>query len=251
MGVSADAAAGSASGLATVVDTIAAPAVAFERQRTAPTWGWAAILATILVLIGVYLQGPAARHAGAQQTRHMLSANTSMASMSDAQKQQMVERASRPSPFAYIGALIGVFLAVLLNALILLAGNAAGRGQANFKQLWCGSMNIAVPTLGLGAIVLGIITTVRGADSFSNTLQVAASVPSVASIVPASSPPVLAFLASVSVFTIWGFILNSMMLRITGKTSASIAYTFAAIVLVLGALFAAGGAAFGQKFGMF
>lgn len=249
MGVSVPVAA-KTSGLSTVIDTIASPNEAFERQRTAPTWGWAVLIAIVLLMAGAYLQGPAMRHASLMQTQHMLANNPMYASISDAKKQQIEARAGAPSPWAYGGAAIGLFLTVLLNALVMLLGNAVGRGQATFKTLWCGSMNIAVPTLGLGGIVLGVITTMRGADAFSNTLQIAQAMPSLAMLAPKAGVVAEAFLAGVSVFTIWGFFLNAAMLRVSGKTSPAVAYTFAAIVLLLGALFVAAGAAFTQKIGM-
>ncbi|HEU5480738.1 MAG TPA: hypothetical protein VFU90_12920, partial [Candidatus Tumulicola sp.] len=71
MGVSAPAAA-KTGGLSTVVDTIAAPADAFERLRTMPTWGWALIVAIVLMVIGTVLQLPAQHHAATSQVQHMV-----------------------------------------------------------------------------------------------------------------------------------------------------------------------------------
>lgn len=247
MGVSTPIAA-TANGLSTVVDTIAAPADAFDRQRTAPTWGWALILALVLMLIGAYLQGPAARHVAVATTQKMMATSTLFANATDEQKRQALERAGKPSAFSYAGPVIGLFIAVFFNTIILLLGNAIGRGQADFKRLWCGSMNIAVPTLGIGAIVLGVITTVRGAGSFESGLALAQAVPSLATFVHGSAVT-SAFLSSISIFTLWGFYLNATMLRVTAKTGPAIAYTFAAIVLLLGALFAAGGVAIAHNFG--
>lgn len=248
MGVSAPAAA-QANGLSTVVDTIAAPGEAFERQRTAPTWGWALIVAVVLMIAGAYLQGPAARHAAVAATQKMMASSTLFANATAEQKQKAIDRAGKPNAFSYLGPLIGLFLAVFFNTIIMLLGNAVGRGQADFKRLWCGSMNIAVPTLGLGAIVLGVITTLRGADSFDSTLALARAVPSLGMLVPHAGAVLVAFLSSISVFTLWGFFLNATMLRVTAKTSAGVAYAFAGLVLLLGALFAAGGVALAHNFG--
>lgn len=248
MGVSAPAV--QSNGLSTVVDTIASPAEAFERQRTAPTWGWALVVAIVLMLIGAYLQGPAARHAAVASTQKMMASSTLFANMSDAQKQQAVERAGKQSVFTYVGPVIGLFIAVFFNTIILLLGNAIGRGQADFKRLWAGSMNIAVPTLGIGAIVLGVITMMRGADAFDSTLALVRAVPSLAMLVPGGSAVLVAFLSGISIFTLWGFFLNATMMRVTAKTSPAIAYTFATIVLLLGALFAAAGVALAHNFGM-
>lgn len=249
MGVSAPAAS-KANGLSTVGNVFTAPGEAFETLRIAPTWGWAVALAIVLMCAGAFLQGPAARHAGVAQVQHMIATNPMYASVSDAQKQQIVERAGKPSIFVYAGVIVTLFIAVLLNTVILLIGNAVGRGQADFKRLWCGSMNIAVPTLGVGAVVLGIIVAMRGPDAFSNAFQIAQAVPSLGMLAPASNPVLATFLSAVSVFTLWGFFLNAAMLRVMGKTSPAVAYTFAAIVLILGAFAAAGGAAFSHRMGM-
>lgn len=249
MSVSAPVAA-KANGLSTVIDTIAAPAEAFERLRQAPTWGWAVTITIVLMMLGAYIQGPTARHVAVLQTQRFMNTSTIAANMSAEQKQKAIENSGKTSPFSYIGPLVALFFAVFFNALILLAGNAAGRGQADFKRLWCGSMNIAVPTLGLGAIVLGVITVLRGPDSFSSAMSMAQAVPSLGMLAPHAPATTAAFLSAISVFTVWGFFLNATMMRVMAKTSPGIAYTFAGIVLLLGALLSAGGVALARNFGM-
>jgi hypothetical protein len=229
-----------ASGLSTVVNTVAAPSEAFETLRAAPTWGWACLIAIILLAIGTYLQGPATRHAGAAQTQRMMATSSLFANLTPAQKTAAIDRAKKPSPWAYLFVVFTLFIVAVLNTLMTLIGNAIGKGQADFKRLWAGSMNIAVPTLGLGAIVLGIITTLRGADSFNNSIDIATATPSLAYIMPHGSPGLTVFLAGFSIFTIWGLFLNATMLRVMAKTSARFAYTYAALITVLGALLAAG-----------
>jgi len=243
-------AAAKSSGLSTVVNTIASPSEAFETLRTAPTWGWALIIAIVLMFIGAYLQGPATRHAGVTQAQQMMATSSFFAALTPAQKQQAIARAGQPSPWPYVGLIVVLFIAVFFNALILLIGNAVGRGQADFKRLWAGSMNIAVPTFGLGSVVLGIITMLRGPDAFNSNLDVVRAMPSLAYLAPHVSAATGAFLASISVFTLWGLFLNATMLRVTGRTSAGAAYGFAALVTLIGALFAAGGVAMLHNFGM-
>lgn len=233
MGVSAPAV--QANGLPTVVDTIASPTEAFERQRTAPTWGWALLICVVLMIAGALLQAPAARHAAVGQIQHMLG-NPKFATLSDAQKQQMIANAGKPSLLTYAGPAVWLLVAVLFNTLFMLLGNLAGRGQADFKRLWCGSMNIAVPTLGIGAVALGIITMLRGADSFNSSAALAQAVPGLGMLVPHAGIVFGTFLAGINIFAVWGFFLNATMLRVTGKTNAAVAYIFAGIVLILGAM---------------
>jgi hypothetical protein len=248
MGVDSSAAAVK-NGLPTVVDTIAAPKDAFERLSIAPTWGWALVVVLVLMLIGAYLQAPAARHVAVVATQRMMATSTIMANVPAEKKQQAIENAGKPSVFTYAGPVVALFIAVFFNTVILLLGNAVGRGQADFKRLWCGSMNIAVPTLGLGAIVLGVITMLRGPSAFDSSLSLAAAVPSLGMLAQHAPAATRAFLSAISVFTIWGFFLNALMMRVMAKTSGGIAYTFAAVVLLLGALFAAGGVALAHNFG--
>lgn len=248
MGVSAPAATNSG-GLSTVVDTIAAPADAFERLQAMPTWGWALIVAIVLLLVGTYLQLPAQHHAATAQAQRMV-AGPLFANATAEKKQAAIANAGKTTVFTFLGPIIMLFIAAFFNTLFMLIGNAAGRGQANFKTLWCGSMNIAVPTLGIGAIVLGVITMIRGASSFDSSLALAQAVPSLGMLVPHGNPAVVAFFSAISVFALWGFFLNATMLRVTAKTSPAIAYTFATLVLVLGALFAGGGVAMAHKFGV-
>jgi hypothetical protein len=91
---------------------------------------------------------------------------------------------------------------------------------------------------------------VRGADSFDNASAMAQSMPSLAMLLPHGSAMTVAFLSGISIFTLWGLFLNATMLRVTAKTGAGVAYAFACIVLLLGALTAAGGFALMHSFGM-
>jgi hypothetical protein len=229
-----------ANGLSTVTNTIAAPSDAFETLRVAPTWGWACLIAIILMAIGSYLQGPATRHAGVVQTQRMMATSSLFANFTPEQKQAAITRAGKASPFSYLFVIVTLFIVVFLNTLMTLIGNAIGKGQADFKRLWAGSMNIAVPTLGLGAIVLGIITMLRGPDAFNSSMDIATAMPSLAYILPHGSIVAATFLAGFSIFTIWGLFLNATMLRVTAKTSPGFAYGFAALITVLGALLATG-----------
>lgn len=237
------------SGLVSVLDTVVAPQEAFERMRATPTWGWALVVALALMVAGAFLQDPAVRHVKVIATQHFMTTSSLAANLTAAQKDQAIANASKPSMFTYVTPVITLFIAVFFNTIILLLGNAVARGQADFKRLWCGSMNIAVPTLGLGAVVLGVITTVRGPGAFDSSLAMAKALPSLALLVPNGSAAVIAFLSGISIFTLWGLYLNATMMRVTAKTSAGAAYAFAALIMLLGAALAAGGVAIAHNFG--
>lgn len=228
-----------ANGLSTVLNTIVAPSEAMETLRVAPTWGWACVVAIVLLVIGTFLQGPAARHAGVAQVQHLMTTSSFFANLTPQQKQAAIDRAGQPSPFPYLTQAVALFFIVFFNTLFTLIGNAVGKGQADFKRLWAGSMNIAVPTFALGTIVVGIITTLRGADAFNSTADIARAMPSLAYLMPNASPALTVFLVGISVFSLWGLFLNATMLRVTGRTSPGVAWTFAALITILGALVAA------------
>jgi hypothetical protein len=249
MGVSAPVAA-KANGLSTVVNTIAAPAEAFETLRESPTWGWALIVALVLMLLGTYILQPAQLHAGQASMQQAVNSSTLFANMTAAQKQRIIDNAGKPNPVSYAGVVLGFFIAVFCNTLVMLIGNAAGGGQADFKRLWCGSVNIAVPTLGIGTIVWGAIARMRGPDSFNSSIDLSRAMPSIGTFVSHGSPALITFLTGISIFTVWGLYLNATMLQRTAKTSPAVAYVFAGLVLILGALISAGMMAIAHGNGM-
>lgn len=239
-----------ANGISTVVNTIAAPNEAFDTLAAAPTWGWALLIAIVLMLVGTYIEAPAARHTAVAATQRMVQTNPYFASQSAEQKQKIIDRAGKTSLFSYVMPIVVLFIAVLFNTLFMQIGNAVGKGAATFKTLWAGSMNIAVPTIGLSLLVTGIITMLRGADSFNSQGDLARAVPGLSMLAPHSAPAVGGFLAGITLFSLWGAFLNSTMLQRTGKVSPAIAWTFAAIVLLLGGALGAAAALIGAKFGM-
>jgi len=224
------------SGLTTVVDTIAAPKTAFERLREAPTWGWALIIVLALMAIGYFLQMPASQHAGVTMIQHVVANNPQM---SDAQKAKMIAGAQHPNIIGGIfGIAFSVFLIVLINTLVTLIGNALGKGQADFKRLWCASMNIAVPTVGIVSILLGVITMMRGAESFSSPLDLQMALPGLQMLVPGVTGATRVFLGAFNVGTLWGLFLNATMLMTLARVGKGVAWGTAAAVLLVGAAFA-------------
>ena len=239
-----------ASGLSTVLNVIAAPREAFAALRLVPTWGWAFIIAAILMIAGTALEAPAARHVGVAQIQRMQATNPMFAQMSDQKKQAMIDRARKPSIVGLFFAPVILLLFVLLNTVFMLVGNAVGRGSADFKRLWSGSMNIAVPTVGLGALVTGLIVMLRGADTFGSQTEMMRAMPGLGMLPLGGSPALTTMLATISIFSVWGLFLNATMLQTTAGTSKGVAWGFAALVLVLAALASGGFAMVGQNFGV-
>jgi len=220
-------------GLKTAFDTVVAPKDAFERLRSRPTWGWACLIAIVLLVGGYALQRPAQLHAAIGTLQHMMATNSFFSSLTDAQKQRAIENASHPAAvqtaLGYAGVLVSLFIAVLINSVVLLIANVAARGSADF------SMNVAVPTFGLNYVVLGIICLALGADHFQTTGDVVRALPGVATIFPEVRGPLGGFLMGINVFTLWGFALNVTMMRVLAGVRGAAGWIAPLVVLLGGA----------------
>jgi hypothetical protein len=228
------------SGLKTALDIVVAPRDAFASLKAAPTWGWACTIAIILMLVGYFMQRPAQLHAAVGTLQHMMATNSLFANMTDEQKQKAIENAQHPGPastaFAILGIVFSLFGAALLNTVVLLVGSVAARGTAGFNRLWAGSMNIAIPTFGLNYVVLGAVCLILGADHFQNTGDMLRAAPGLAMLAPGVHGMALGVLCGLNVFTIWGFILNVMMMREVAGAKGASAWIAPLVVLLGGAL---------------
>lgn len=237
-----------ADGLKTALDIVVAPKEAFERLRSAPTWGWACIIAIVLLVAGYALQRPAQLHAAVGTLQHMMATNSLFSSMSDEQKQKALDNASHPSAIqtaiGVLGVLVSLFVAALINAVVLLVANAVAHGTADFRRLWAGSMNIAVPTFGLNYVVLGIICVALGADHFQTSGDLLRSVPGLAMLFPGMRGTVGGFLMGINIFTLWGFALNVMMMRTMAGVGGAVAWIAPLLILLGGACIIAASSGF-------
>lgn len=232
----------STSGLQTVIDTILVPATAFERLRTVPTWGWALVISIVCYAAASFLITPAIIHGFQSQWPAMVANDPRMATMTPEQQQRGLAITVMFMQYAWLFSIIGVPLAVLLTAVIMLIFNAIGHGSASFASLWAAAANIAVPSMAIGGIVLAIIVSLRGAASFNSTLAVTTALPSLAWIVPGAAPKLTAFLGTLSIFQIWGAVLIYVAMRVTARVGAVPAVITALILPLGGALFAMAGA---------
>ncbi|MBV9270300.1 MAG: hypothetical protein JO165_04345 [Candidatus Eremiobacteraeota bacterium] len=227
----------SSSGLATVLDTVAAPKTAFERLREQPTWGWAFLIAFVLMILGAILTAPAQQHVQYATLQRNINTSPFYKSLSDAKKADILNSARNPSIVSrivgYVVVGITLLLIALFNTIVVLIGNAAGRGDGNFKRYWCGSMNMAVPTIALGSVVAGIIAMIRGPESFSTSAELTRAVPSLGSFIH-PSPAATAFFSAISVFSLWGLYLNATQMGVN-RVSKGVAWATAIVILLAGA----------------
>jgi hypothetical protein len=231
-------------GLKTVVDIIVAPKDAFESLRENPVWLWALLVALVLMIAGYFLEQPATQHASYGSMQHALATNPLYATLSDEQKQRILARVAHPPAYQTAlgigGLVISLFLATLLNAVILLAGSAVARGTGDFKHLFAGSMNIAVPSLGIFALVLGVICRMLGADHFATIADMYRVVPSLAFLAPGATGRLGTFLGGIQLFALWGCGLNILMMRILAGVRGALAWLVPLLILIAGALLQAG-----------
>lgn len=224
----------------TVIDIIVSPKDAFQSLRENPAWGLTLLATIVLMIVGYFLQQPATEHASYGSMQHAMATNPLYATLSDEQKQRILARVAHPP--AYQSALgiatiaIVIFIATLFNAVILLAANALGRGSGDFKHLFAGSMAIAVPSLGLYSLVLGIICRVLGADHFATVADMYRAMPSLALLAPGVSGRSAAFLAGIQIFALWGCGLNILMMRVLAGVRNAFAWAFPLIILIGAAL---------------
>lgn len=232
----------SAGGLQNVIDTILAPTAAFERLRTAPTWGWALIISIVCYTGASFFITPAIVHGLQSEWPRLIAANPRLQGASPEAQQQALSLTVAITQYAWIFSFVGVPIAILITTVIMLIFSAIGRGSASFASLWAAAANIGVPSMALGGIVLAIIVTLRGAASFDSTAAVTTALPSLAWLVPSSGPKMQAFLGSLSVFQLWGAVLIYLAMRVTARVGVGPA-VFAAAVVPLGvALLASAGA---------
>ena len=236
------------SGLKTAIDILIAPKDAFEALRVVPTWGWALIAALALMVVGYFLQHPAVEHASSGMLTHAFATNPLYTNLNDEQKKQMLERVAHPAAYqtalGLISLVLALFVSTLLNAITLLAANVMAQGNADFKRLFAGSMNIAVPTIGLYAVTLGVICRVLGTEHFATTADVLRATPGLALLAPGATGKLAAFLAGIQIFTLWGCGLNVAMMRITAGVKNALSWAFPLFILIAGAALLAAASGF-------
>ena len=240
MGASAPVAS-KANGLTTVVNVITAPREAFETLRIAPTWGWAFLVACVLVMIGQYLATPAVVHAVQATFPQQIASNPALAGMSPEKQQQALNTSLAIVRLGWLWSPITVLIGSLIVTVIMLIFKAAGGGDASFKQLWCASVNVAVVTAGLSGLVNGLIALVRGPAAYNSTSDAYMAMPSLAWLAPHAGIKLLAFLSPFSIFGLWGAVLIAMAMIYVAKTSKAAATACAIVTLaIVGAFLALG-----------
>lgn len=223
------------SGLTNVINTIVSPKEAFEALRETPTWGWAIVITILTAIVAGFLLHSTYLHAFDAGWPAQVAASPSMAGMSQVQLDSSKHIGETVIGLIPIFSIIFVPLFVLIEAVIMLIFNAAGKGSATFKSLWAVQANIAIPAAAIAAIINAIIVLVRGSDSFPSVASIQAATPTLALLAPHAGK-LTNFLTAFTPFSIWGAILVGLAMITTAKTSKGIAWAAAITSMVIPAL---------------
>ena len=200
-----------ANGLKTALDVIIAPKEAFESISVHPTWGWAIVIAIVLTIAGGFLMGPSMSHAMMGDFAKQAATNPGIAQMTDDQRQKFANLA----PFFTLASIFILPFFMLINALIMLACNAIGKGAGGFGKLWAATVNIGI-IYGIFQIVLAIVTIARGPDSFPTSPSIQQAL-SLAALMPDGNPKLVALMAAINPFYLWSVVLTAMAMTTIAK----------------------------------
>jgi hypothetical protein len=223
------------SGLINVADIIVAPNAAFARLRIVPTWGWAFLVASLLGIAGALLAEPAIAHAWDQYGPPQLAVQ--FQNVDAAQRSKMIAQATQAShlvfQFVWISVPIGLLIASLLQALVMMVANAIVHGEGTFSRFYALAMNVGVVGIGLSWFLIGIIAVVRGPGAYATQTAVSGSVPGLALLAPGAGLKLATFLSALNVTAIWSIALLALGMMTIARLSSAAAWTTAIIMLVL------------------
>jgi hypothetical protein len=235
--MNADAALPTRSGLSVVRDVILAPRSAFEALSARTHWGWAYVFVCVLGVAGAILQIPAGEHVAVAAIAQNPTHDPKIAALTPAETQQVIKYAKLTQDWFWVVYPVFALLGIFVATLVLLVGNAIARGSATFGRLFGLAANVAIVNFGVSYFLVGLLTTLRGPDSFYTQHDVLNVIPSLAWLVPGGPPKLAAFLALFNPFEIWSFVLIGLGLGIIAKLQPVPAYALAAVVTFGSAVF--------------
>ena len=203
------------------------PTAVFERVRERPRFLLPAIGLSVIVIVITYFMQPFTQAAMASRMAQMA--------------QQNPQAAANAAKFQSIGivfAPIGVFIALLIAAVIywLLVMLVAG-GDAKFKTLLSVAAYTALPAILLQAATLAVLK-MKGVEAVSSMEDLRPPL-GLNLLAPNATGFTGAVLAGINPFSIWGMVLTAIGIQVTHKTSKGGAYTVAIIAMLLGVLIGA------------
>lgn len=155
-------------GLSTYLSILWSPVAAFDQLRATPTWGWAALVGIVLLLVATFISMPELEK-GAQIAQAARLATMS-ADQQAAARDVMAKTAALFPLFAVIGIVIVTWLIWVISAVVYAIGGAISGAGAKFSLAWVVAVNIGIIAY-VGALVNAVILAARGPDAISSTLD--------------------------------------------------------------------------------
>jgi len=155
-------------GLATYLSILWSPATAFDQLRVTPTWGWAALVGIVLMLVATFISMPELEKAA--QIAQAARLATMSADQQAAARDVMAKTAALFPLFAIIGVLIVSWLIWVISAIVYAIGGAISGAGAKFSLAWVVSVNLGIIAF-VGALVNAVIIAARGPDAISSPLD--------------------------------------------------------------------------------
>ncbi len=224
-------------GLTSLVETIVAPASAFDSLAEKQTWGWAFIASSLLTIVAALASAPVNRHLAKLITAQRIAAISNPRQAAAARSAAAISL--KFAPFGWVFSPIGILVVVLIATVILVIFNAVLGGKANFKQIWCAAMNVSV-VFSLGVLIGSILLALRGPDAIASVTDLYRNSLSLAAVFPRENIKFDEFLLAITPFSLWGLWLNSMLMQRIARLEAPKAWAAALAVLILPALLTAG-----------
>jgi len=155
-------------GLATYLSILWSPATAFDQLRETPTWGWAALVGIVLMLVATFISMPELEKAA--QIAQAARLATMSADQQAAARDVMAKTAALFPLFAIIGVLIVSWLIWVISAIVYAIGGAISGAGAKFSLAWVVAVNLGIIAF-VGALVNAVIIAARGPDAISSPLD--------------------------------------------------------------------------------
>lgn len=234
---------GSRAALQTAADILVSPNAAYARLRKTPTWVIAALIAIAISAAAALIATPALIHAaGSATTAAQLTHNPNIAKLPPDQQADAIARVvgiqTTALHFAWIISPVFVMIVVLIQSVVMLAANVAGRGDANFHRLWSLAMNVQIAG-SIGALVNSLIVTVRGANTFERASDIQSAVPNLSLFAFGAPETVTSALSAVNVSVIWQSALLGLGMVAMARISRVPAWATVALMVLTLVAFAA------------
>lgn len=155
-------------GLATYLSILWSPATAFDQLRETPTWGWAALVGIVLLLVATFISMPELQKAA--QIVQAARIATMSADQQAAARDVMAKTAALFPLFAIIGIVIVTWIVWVISAVVYAIGGAISGAGAKFSLAWVVSVNLGIIAY-VGALVNAVILAARGPDAISSMLD--------------------------------------------------------------------------------